>query len=158
MNILGRLADAKYKVKCFFFPMHQTVRRSIPRTWSDSDYLIVHTNFAIIKEFVEEELNGLKDVQKEHSFNANNGNLRWAQFYHWLEKAYIYITQERPRLEEEMDNAYPDLGDNPLDDINDTKVSYQQKYGEVDRLEKLIKDKDTQILKEMIEERGGFWT
>jgi hypothetical protein len=159
MRIISKLKNYKYEVECFFFPRHQTVRKSIPRTWVDSDHLIEQTNFAIIKEFVEEELDGLEDVIKQHFWNLENGYTEWAQFYSWLEKAYRYITIDRPDWEEKLDESYPPLDDeNPLGQINCSKETHEQRYGLVIYWEDRIKKMDTEILKEMIENRGGFWT
>ena len=170
------IRDWKYSISCFFFPRHDTLRKSIPREWRDSDEVFRIMNFTLITEFVEEELNGGNDLNDKINWyddkiinfkidNINNFNELelnqykiWRDFYVWLRKAYWYIKSERPKLEFDLDNAYPELGKNPLDEINSNNFSYEEKYGEVNRIEKLIKDNDTKILKEIVDYRDGLWT
>lgn len=45
-----------YPVKCYFFPNHNLVRKSIPNEWIDSTELIRLINFSIVTEFVEKEM------------------------------------------------------------------------------------------------------
>ncbi|MEK6881652.1 MAG: hypothetical protein AABY22_18680 [Nanoarchaeota archaeon] len=135
-----------YSFRCFFNPKHNKVRKSIPRVWRDSDYLIVRTNFAIITEFYEDEfLGGFIDWDYDESHK---------EFKNWLIESYNYITKERPKLEEQIWAAYPKNLD--LDLL--ATLSYDQKYGEVDRLEKEIDERDTKILGEYIKFRFCFWT
>jgi len=42
-------------VRPVFFPQHKKVRAAIPRTWADITSMIVDVNFAMIKEFYEDE-------------------------------------------------------------------------------------------------------
>jgi hypothetical protein len=79
-----------------------------------------------------------------------------SKFAKWLEKAYKYITIERPQLQKNLDAAYPPLTAKRLTEVN--WKTYEKEYGEVDRIEKLIKDKDTKILKDIVKYRGYFWT
>ncbi|MFN9982851.1 MAG: hypothetical protein ACK53Y_23175, partial [bacterium] len=45
-----------------FFPQHKKVRAAVPRAWADITSMIVDVNFAMIKEFYEDEyLNGIVD-------------------------------------------------------------------------------------------------
>ena len=72
-----------YSFRCFFNPKHNKVRKSIPRVWRDSDYLIVRTNFAIITEFYEDEfLGGFIDWDYDESHK---------EFKNWLIESYNYI-------------------------------------------------------------------
>ena len=94
------------------------------------------------------------------------------EFAKWLESAYDYITIERPKLEKDMDNAYPPLRPmeewfEPCDTDDKGKVTmlkmkddgktYEEKYGEVNRLEQLIQDKDLDILTQLVKYRHFFW-
>lgn len=152
-----------YPMRCWFNPRHDIVRRSIPQTWVDSGYLIIYTNFAIITEFVEQELKGVNGLTESIIFHSKDTeseyyNPEWLKFYQWLGRAYNYITVERPMLEKQMDAAYPSIDkdiDSWLDQIK-TKESYNSKYGEVNRLEKLIEEKDTEVLVGLIHHRSGF--
>jgi hypothetical protein len=154
------------KIRPIFNPQNKRFRKAIPRTWVDVSHLIEIINFEFIKGFYEEEyLHGNTDWEAtgEHA----------VEFAKWLESAYDYITIERPQLEKDMDNAYPPL--RPIDEmftpcetdekgkvkmfrmIDDGKT-YEEKYGEVNRLEQLIQDKDTEILTQLIKYRHFFWS
>lgn len=154
------------KIRPIFNPENRRYRKVIPRTWSDVSSLIEITNFEFIKGFYEDEyLHGNTDWEAtgEHA----------VKFAKWLEAAYDYITVERPNLEKQMEDAYPPH--RPLDEmfepcepdengkvkmykmIDDGKT-YEEKYGEVNRLEQLIQDKDTDILTQLVKYRHFFWS
>jgi len=153
------------KVRPIFAPQNKRYRKAVPRTWCDVSQLIEIVNFEFIKGFYEGEyLHGHTDWEGtgEHA----------VEFAKWLESAYDYITIERPVLEKDMDNAYPPL--RPIDEwfeetdetlngqklfrIKERKESYEELYGEVNRLEQLIQDKDTEILTQLIKYRYFFWS
>lgn len=151
-------------IRPIFKPENDRLRKYIPRKWTDISHLIVHVNFEMIKIFYEEEY--------------SNGHIDWdsdkqhKNFSKWLEGAYQYITVDRPKLEEDLNNAYPPLGVDGFKGVfeeieedgkkmfrmKDDGVPYDIKYAEVNRIDNLIKNKDTKILKEMIEKRDFFWT
>ena len=153
-------------IRPIFAPQNKRYRKAIPRTWVDTSHLIEIVNFEFIKGFYEGEyLHGHTDWEGtgEHA----------VEFAKWLESAYDYITIERPQLEKNMDNAYPPL--RPHDEIfvpcetNEKgkvtmykmvprKESYEELYGEVNRLEQLIQDKDLEILTQMVKYRHFFWS
>jgi hypothetical protein len=162
-----RWADLYYydKIRPIFHPQNKRYRKVIPRTWSDVSHLIEIVNFEFIKGFYEGEyLHGHTDWEGtgEHA----------VKFARWLESAYDYITIERPKLEEDMDNAYPPI--RPVDEwfeetsetlngqklfrMKERKESYEELYGEVNRLEQLIQDRDTEILTQLIKYRHFFWS
>jgi hypothetical protein len=161
-------ADLYYyeKIRPIFSPQNKRYRKIIPRTWADVTHLIEIVNFEFIKGFYENEyLHGNTDWEGtgEHA----------VAFAKWLESAYDYITIERVQLEKDMDNAYPSL--RPLNEMFvpcetddkgkvkmykmvERKESYEELYGEVNRLEQLIQDKDTEILLKLIKYRHFFWS
>jgi hypothetical protein len=153
------------KVRPIFVPQNKRYRKAVPRTWCDVSHLIEIVNFEFIKGFYESEyLHGHTDWEGtgEHAI----------EFAKWLESAYDYITIERPVLEKDMDNAYPPL--RPVDEwfeetdetfngqklfrMKERKESYEELYGEVNRLEQLIQGKDTEILTQLIKYRYFFWS
>jgi hypothetical protein len=165
---IPRWADIYYyeKIRPIFSPQNKRYRKIIPRTWSDVSNLIEVVNFEFIKGFYEDEyLHGHTDWE-------GTGGCA-VEFAKWLESAYDYITIERPALEKQMDAAYPVLP--PLeelfvpceyDDTGKVKMlkmvddgrTYEEKYGEVNRLEQLIQDKDTEILTQLVKYRFFFWS
>ena len=151
------------KVKPIFKPKHSRLRNAIPRQWCDISSLIVDVNFEFIKTFYEEEyVDGVVD------WSASDHHKEFANL---LEQSYLYITKERPSLENEKDNAYPksssiddmfepfvDENGRKMYQMKDDGIPYDVKYGEVNRLEKLIEEKDTEILAQLIKRRDYFWT
>jgi len=162
-----RWADIYYyeKIRPIFSPQNKRYRKIIPRTWTDVSHLIETVNFEFIKGFYENEyLHGNTDWEGtgEHA----------VEFAKWLESAYDYITIERPRLEKDMDNAYPplrhmeewfvpcetdDKGKVTMLKMKEDGKTYEEKYGEVNRLEQLIQDKDLDILTQLVKYRHFFW-
>ena len=144
-----QIRDGWYKFKCFFNPKNKKYRAAIPNTWVDVCALIEDVNFAFITGFYEDEYkSGLVDWEGSGEHNS--------KFAKWLEKAYKYITIERPQLQKDLDAAYPPLTAKRLTEIN--RASYEEEYAEVHRIEKLIQDKDTKTLTETIKYRQYFWT
>jgi hypothetical protein len=162
-----RWADIYYyeKIRPIFSPQNKRYRKAIPRTWTDVSHLIEIVNFEFIKGFYENEyLHGHTDWEGtgEHA----------VKFAKWLESAYDYITIERPKLEKDMDNAYPPLRpigewfEETEETLNGQKLfkmkpreeSYEELYGEVNRLEQLIQDKDLEILTQLVKYRHFFWS
>jgi len=144
-------------------PQNKRYRKAIPRRWADVSSLIETVNFEFVKGFYEEEyVNGIVDwdAQPEHR-----------EFADWLEAAYHYITIARPLLVQQMEDAYPptppiDEWFVPVEDpvrgrvfqLRDDGLTYEEKYGEVNRIEAIIDKKDTELLTEIVKRRGFFWT
>lgn len=162
------------KLKPIFSPKHKTVRKAVARGYSDLVQVIVDVNFAIIKEFYEEEyLNGIVDWQATETDK---------EFAKWLENSYLYITEGKNKLETQLAAAYPETPpfDEMWKEIEDVDSldkqcldkdsmelksceeiygkPFEEVYADVNILEKLIEDTDTKILTEMIRYRGFFWT
>lgn len=153
-------------IQPIFKPQNSRLRKSIPRTWVDSDSLLVDLNFEIVKIFYENEYkSGIVDWSADELHK---------EFADWLEKIYHYITIEKPQLEKDLSNSYPksDLlekweevfvpveknGQKMYEYKPKDETPYEIKYAEVIRLEKLIDDKNTEFLTETIKRRHFFWT
>jgi hypothetical protein len=153
-------------IKPIFNPSNKKVRKAVTRKWADVTSLITDVNFAMIKQFYEEEyLLGFVDWE-----NSSEGH---KQFEQWLKDTYAYVVYKRPSLEAERDNSYPEL--KPIDEwfeseltvddkgnklysFKDDGVPYEVKYKDVIRIEKEIEETDSSILHKMIEYREYFWT
>jgi len=144
-----KIRDGWYKFKCFFNPKNKKYRAAIPNTWVDVCMLIEDVNFAFIKGFYEDEYkSGIVDWEASGD--------ECSKFAKWLEKAYHYVTVERPQLQKDLDAAYPPLSLKRLTEVN--RASYEKEYAEVHRIETLINKSDTKILTEIIKYRQYFWT
>jgi hypothetical protein len=166
--MLHILKDLKENLRTVVSPENTEIRNAIPKKWVDISELIVQVNFAMIKSFYEKEyLNGHVDW---------NFNQEHKSFADWLEKVYHYITVEKPKLELDLNNAYPQVDITfeeeftPEYENNNSNVyrmksleetygkTYQEVYGEVHRIEALIFSKETEILTQMVQYRDHFWT
>jgi len=143
--IKGMFRDTKYAIKCFFKPHHSDIRKVIPRKWADVTSLIVDVNFAMILSFKKE---------------ADESQVDWnhtkeiTEFKNWLDSAAHWITVGKVNCEKQRDTLYPP---HPLPE-HMRDWSYEQLYGELNKIEKLINDTNTNILKQMIDYREYFWT
>jgi hypothetical protein len=144
-----QIREGWYEFKCFFKPCGKKYRAAIPNTWTDVCVLIEDVNFAFVKGFYEDEY-------KAGMVDWKASGVECDKFAKWLEKAYQYITVERPQLQKDLDAAYPPLTAKRITEVN--RTSYEKEYAEVHRIEKLIQDKDTKILTETIKYRQYFWT
>lgn len=153
------------KIRPIFAPQHKRYRKVIPKTWVDLTELIVISNLEFIKGFYEDEF-----LQDRTDWNSTE---QLKKFSRWLKAAYKYVTVERPKLQQDIDNAYPDenwedafekITDEDgivrwyYKDKRDPKKVYKEKYGKLERLEKKLEEKDTKIITEMVAYRGYFWT
>jgi hypothetical protein len=150
-------------IRPIFSPSNQRIRKFIPRTYKDISHLMVDVNFEFIREFYEDEYKA--DIVDWEATEHHS------EFAKWLEGAYTYITKERPQLEIDLSNAYPPFKSfdemfkpsvnkdgKKMYELADDGIPYEVKYKEVNRIEELIENKDTEILTEFIKRRNYFWT
>ena len=153
-----KLRDAYYSVRDFLSPRQRWLIKKIPNHWCDKVELIPLCLFTILKHFVEEEMdNVLWDWSDEvkNGFVSQEYADREAAREKEIRDIYHYVTVERPALEKQRDNSYP-----PMDDLTKPfkKGDYERLYGEVNRLEKLLDEKDTDNLVRIVKLRGYLWT
>lgn len=145
IHIKWSCRELYWKVYRFFKPCHKSIRKAIPRQWRDIANLIVDVNFAMILSFKKEA---------EESFVDWDGTPEHRKFKNWLDSAVHWIKEGRPACEAQCDTLYPP---HPLpSEMKDR--SYDELYGELDKVEALIAETDANILKQMIEYREYFWT
>jgi hypothetical protein len=148
-----KIREALTAIKTFFNPRQKWLTRKIPNHWMDKDGLIELVLFECIKHYVEQE-KGLQD-QLDWDDELKNGFVcqeyvgRVKDVDSRLRKVYDYVKTERPALQKAHLDSYPELG---------TKGSYEELYGETNRLEQEIFDKDTEAMKTLIELRHYMWT
>lgn len=149
-----------YPIRYWFSPKHKKLRNSIPKTWSDSVNLIRTVNFTFITELVEDELGGLTGLDEQINLNAKDKHINmWWLFYCDLKSKYNYITVERAKIEESLWNAYPEkpAAKDWLEWSNEPH-SYEERYGKVDKIEKYLEKRDTEVLEWITKNRAGFWS
>ncbi len=135
--------DCYWAVYRFFNPCHKDIRRAIPRQWSDISELIVDVNAAMIISFKKEADASCVD------WSATEGHQK---FKNWLDAAAKWFATDKAITLKQLEAAYPPLGS------KNSNKTYEELYGEVNRLEQLIKDTDTEFFKQMLEYRDYMWT
>jgi hypothetical protein len=150
--------NIKSQISAFFNPRQRWLTKKIPKTWHDKDGLIQIVLFECVVNYVEDE-NGLKD-KIDWSEDMKNGHISQDYIDHVkdidgrIRKVYEYITKTRPKLHAQLDAAYPEYVGLGLD-ITGT---YEELYGEVNRIEKEISEKDTWAMQTIVELRECMWT
>jgi hypothetical protein len=144
-TLLRWYRTTKYKIRSIFKPFHQDIRNVVPREWADINDLIVSVNFAMIKSFKKEA---------DESHVDWDGTEKHREFKNWLDSAAHWIMIGKPKCQAQADALHPP---HPFDDLQKGKT-YEELYGEMNKMEKLMEDTDSKILREMIEYRGYFWT
>ena len=150
-------------IRPIFSPSNERIRKFIPRTYRDISHLMVDVNFEFIREFYEDEYKA--DIVDWEATEQHS------EFAKWLESAYAYITKERPQLEIDLSNAYPPFkgfdemfkpsinkDGKKMYELADDGIPYEVKYKEVNRIEQLIEDTDTEFLTQFVKRRNYFWT
>ena len=145
VHVWWDLREMYWSVYRFFNPCHKDIRKAIPRQWCDITSLVVDVNFAMILSFKKEA---------DESFVEWDDTPEHRKFKNWLDVAAHWITEGRPSLEAQRDALYPP---SPLPDEM-KGLTYDQLYGSLNQVEKLIDETDTNILKQMIEYREYMWT
>lgn len=137
-----------YLIKTFFCPENATIRKAVPKRYSDITSIILDVNFAAIVQFKKEADESCVDWKTQDSH---------AEFKKWLDESYSWITEGKANLEKEKDRVYPEIDvADMLKSINTEK--YKDVYKEVDRIDALIEQTDENILIQMIKYRNYFWT
>jgi hypothetical protein len=155
------IRDLYYKTCCFFNPRNKWLTKKIPKTWVDKDYIIELCLIESLREFVEGEdgLGQYEQSQTDPEYPA------WQkQFDRELKEAYEIITIQLPQLQKQMDEAWdkvekPPLGaDELLKWLNNPTPTYEERYGNIDRLEKEIDDLRTKVMTWIVVNRAKMWT
>jgi len=144
--------DLYYNIKCWFRPQNRWVMKNIPNRWVDKDTIIETILFDCVVHYIEEE----KTFEKIEWSNT-------PEIENMLKEIHQWVKTDRKLKFKERDAAYPPFGEvmkrvggmgNP---DKSPKKSYEELYGEVERLEKFIESKDTEYLRWIVEHREYLW-
>lgn len=166
----------KDDIEAWFNPRQKWLTRAIPNTWCDKTTLIPQLLFECLVHYVEEE-KGLQD-QLDWTSDLKDGHV--TQDYidtiykrdAALRSAYNYIKFERPELQKQHENSYPEIktpckemfavnknGYNTMRSCEDLYgMPYKQAYAETNRLEKLIDKKDMVTMNVIVKYYQYMWT
>ena len=128
-------------------PRNKWITSKIPRTWCDKDTILEICVLESLKHYVDldgEDCMNVIDTECEHQ----------REFYAEVKRNYELITQKLPALQKEMDVEWDRI--HKLN--NGDEMTYEEKYGESDRLEKEIYNLQTEIMVWIVKNRNGLWT
>lgn len=137
------IREFKWSIKNFLNPCFPLWRKTIPRhKYADGVHLIIESNFNIILDFYKEASKSHVDWEssEEHS-----------NFYKKLEEYKNWIKTERNKINEIMNIELS------IATKNKHIKDYNEKYKTYNQLEEDLKNKETEILNWLIENREYFW-
>lgn len=142
-NINYNSKEFAWKVYRWFKPCHQRIRNVIPNRWHDLPDLTLSINFEIIKSYVEEEMD---NVSWDH-------HEKYIEVANWLRTSYEYITKGRLELQKQFDKEL-EIASSP----SKKGIPYKERYGETNRIEALIDEKDKEVLIGLANYRQYLWS
>ncbi len=146
-----------YRIRDYCAPRQRWLYKKLPRNFTDLDNIFEITIVEGIIFFVEQDggLNYFEESQKDPEYPA------WQKEFDFeLKKKYEQCKIELPRLQKEFDAAWEKVPHVNLDSILKSvrKDDFIFKYSEVNKLEKQIKDLQTEIMIWAVQNRGKLWT
>lgn len=142
--------DLKYNIKCRIFPRNDWARKAIPNQWHDLDAIFENVLFAGIINYVEGEKCFESLVWDDCAINRKNKKK--------IEEIYKWAKTGRAECNEALRKAYPIISPTSFQNRVITKETYEELYGDVNRLEKLLFDTDTKHLVWLVRNRTYLWT
>lgn len=140
----------KWALQNYLRPNYPRWRSSLKKhEYKDGSSLIEDSNFNLILDFYYDEVvDGCVDWQADK---------RHKKFYTELLENVRWIEVEKPRKEKEYIKSLEYASNNPIFDKNE-KFDYYATYKHSNTVEDSLKNKTTEILKWLCENRGFFWT
>lgn len=152
------IKDAKYQIKCWFFPYNVLKIDSLPKTWMDEDRLLVHSMFACLKRFMDQNPGEVHDYQwNEWDKHACGTQEEWDKMAEphrifWKEINEVWAWwNKRDAREKKLDDALSMCHDRP------DSLGYYEKYKEHDALEAEYEAQETSALLTIIKHRSNLW-
>lgn len=144
------LRDFKWAFKLFFKPCFPRWRKVLPRyKYSDMTHVVVEANFAMLLDFYyEEAVDGIVNWEGDEIHKT---------FFDKLKEYVNWIENERKEKDNQLSESLTAASINKVYTA-ENKLDYNKTYEEYNNLEQQIKDKETEILKWIIDNRDFFWT
>lgn len=129
-----RFLDFKYSIRNFIKPSYPRWRKTLPRhKYSDISEVFVNSNFNLILDFYHEEASkGYIDWEYDESHR---------NFYFTLSSYVKWIEEDRGVFSKKMEDLLT-----------------EKNFSEYDNIEKIIKEKESEILKWFVDNKDFFWT
>ena len=165
--------DLKYKVKCFFKPRQEWLTDVIPDTYCDKVELIPRMLFKCLVHYVEVERQAdhLFPLDHDYTEDVREGRISPIEVDvnqkvdRDILKAYKWIVDGRPKLEEKIDNTYPSVDIDSMivkreDGHFDMNIPDDVKacYSKINKLEALKIKKDTEAMRLIVKHHQSLWT
>ena len=162
-------------IKYWFKPQQKWLLDEIPNTWCDKTELIKVVLFKMLEHYVEEE-HGLQDKEDwtTHEHVSQDYIDQVKKVDGSLREVYQYIKDCRPKLEKQLEDAYPKIEHAGVKCwrvveffkvLNDTPALKKERednirkaYARVDHIEKLIIELDEWALTTIVKNRFSMWT
>lgn len=140
-----------------FKPYNTKIRAQIPtRDWKDKEQIITDVLYACIIDFVENERNSTEMHEIDYSKPDEYGERAMLEkqnkdkemiliIYSWAKSRRNHTLKQ---IEEALDEASERTG----------KLSYEDRYGDMNKLEEYLLKKDNEYLNWIINNRGILWT
>jgi hypothetical protein len=132
--------------RIIFKPAFPIVRKAVPRQHMDYAELLVNLNFAVIEQFK------LVADRNEKNWQEDPNSLA---FKAWLDESFIWIKEGRKNLHTAIGHVYDRVMDIPPGPH--TWEQRKELYAEIDRIEKLIADTDSNIVRQMLDYKNQFY-
>ena len=130
------------KLRPLFKDENKRVRKSIPRTFEETDVLFRDIAFSLIVDFYENQYTqGMIDWQYAEELKATE---------QWLIASYQYLTKDR-------NNAY-DILERYEETIDENDANFREKYQHVVDFEETLDAIDDLILYGFVTHRRSLWT
>lgn len=147
-----------YSIYYLFRPQHSELRKVIPRSYQELDYLMVEFNFALVKSLVEKQYDGIESLYSNYLAVPQVGGEfdkelvdRWNNFRQQLFNCYKYITIQRVRLQKELEDSHKF-------DLPATPEVWEKFFTDSTRIEQEIENLDNKWLVWIVNNKNYFWT
>jgi glycyl-tRNA synthetase beta subunit len=149
--------DVRYTVSAFFWPRQKWLTSKIPNKWIDKDTIMETCILECIKNYVEGEkaLEYFDESQSDPTYPEHQ-----KRFDKEVKEMYQFITVTLPELEEAQERAWTKVPewDFPRLTKQMDKKTYEEIYGEINRLEEEIENLKTKVMIWAVNNRGCIWT
>jgi len=144
--LLRHLYHTVKGLKHYIINPRRRMRNAIfPAKYVDLVELVPQFHFQAIIEYIEVE-----KAFEEFVWDENLVSSKTAEVGKELKKYYNYIKVDRPLLLKDLHKAY--------EKVEETNFTDQERFNEVDKLDMLIKTKDTELCVWVIHNRDFLWT
>ena len=166
-------SDLYYKVRCFFKPKQEWLTDVIPDTYCDKVELIPRLLFKCLEHYVEVERKSewVHDLgydwadEVKQRFVSQSYADEQMKIDKEILKAYNWIKTGRNEIDEQIDEAYPNINvddmlvkrDDGHYDVSLTKDN-ESCYDKVNKLEVIKAKKDTEAMRIIVKHYQTLWT